>query len=80
MYLIERKLPLQNLAPLSIRDFPLALGIPFITKYHLSPITPGNDVIEGSWKMNPRLSCHTNWIPATRSNINTYLLMPDPFL
>ncbi len=59
---------------------PIALVIPFITKYHLSPITPGNDVIEGSWKMNPRLSCHTEWIPTARSNVNTYILMHDTFL
>jgi hypothetical protein len=53
--------------------------IPFITKYHLSPITPGNDVIEGPYKMNARLSCHTDLIPMAQSDANTYLFMPDPF-
>lgn len=40
----------------------------------------GNDLIEDPYKMNARLSCHTNLVPTVLPNINIYLFMPDPFL
>jgi hypothetical protein len=40
-------------------------------------IPPGDDVIKGSCKMDPRLPCHEKFLSKTESLINTYLLMPD---
>jgi hypothetical protein len=39
-------------------------------------IPPGDDVIKGSCKMDPRLPCHERF--KTKSLVNTYLLIPDP--
>ena len=41
-------------------------------------IPPGDDVVKGSWKMDPRLPCHEKFLSKPKSLVNTYFLMPDP--
>jgi hypothetical protein len=41
-------------------------------------ISPGNDVVKSSWKMDSRFSCHEQFLSKRKFFVNTYLIMPDP--
>jgi len=49
-----------------------------VKKYALPAISSRDDMLQSSWKMNPRFTCHGNWLSNEGSNVNTELPLPDP--
>jgi len=54
------------------------LQIFVVEKYILPLISPRNDVIQSSWKMDPRFPSYSISISKRHTSVNTELPLPDP--